>query len=178
MIKKISLSLALCGALVGAVLATPMAPGETRYFNFSRAAGGGVGGVVVYPSAAPSAGDTMSFEFFEGLNLTGNSLGVFTGDQSSHFFASPGFADGQFSLLARQLSGTPSLGDNNGDLVAMWLSSAGDYMGTTGAVAATDDRPAVVTPPTPSVPEPGSLLLASLAGLALMATRGRRPLAA
>lgn len=177
MFKKSMLGLALYSTLATTAQATLMASGEVRTFNFSAGTStSGATAVNFFPMAA-GAGE-MTLEFFDGLNLGGTNLGTFDWTVDSSWQSLAGLLDGTFSMRAAQTSGTPELGDDAGLINARWT-----YDDLTGSrprrviVAEAAGSATATVPPGGNVPEPGSLLLVALAGLALCATR-RRSMAA
>lgn len=168
MFKQSILGLALGLALAGAAGASPMTDGEVRLLNFSLSPGPG-GTYMTLGSFGYGSGHMM-IRFFGGLNLTGIDLGEFKllDDNTSGWHFLPDVLDGVFSV---QVTATnePSLGDDNGVVTAWIYNTQFDELASGASTVATDARPPAVS----GVPEPGSLLLAATAGLALTALRRR-----
>ena len=169
MIKKALVGLTLCGALAGACHASPMTDGEVRLYNFEA------GSLPFSPNGIGFAGwaanlpDYLSIEFFDGLNLTGGSLGPsYIMDATAAHLQLAGVLDGVFSMRVTAHGTSAAIGDV-GELEVMFQ---GDYRSAgIRSTAAIDGRTAT---PTGTVPEPGSLLLVALAGMAFGATRLRK----
>lgn len=174
MYKVSMLGLAMCTALAGMANASPMAAGEVRIYNVD---------VTPLPFVLHSwlvrrlnlPGDA-TIEVFGDLNQSGGTL--FTGlysfygaDLIKQVNTNPATLDGRFSL---KFSGTASDGDV-GDANGRFEFEFTDRKGINSFRQWI--TPTVLPPaPEPSandVPEPGSMLLVALAGLALGANRRR-----
>lgn len=167
MLKSSVLVLAIAGAFSGAANASPMTNGEVRLFNVDVVLQVPASYVMLGMISVPP-GASLTFEFFDGLNLTGSALGSF-GPYDSAWRSLPGLLDGTFSLRAT----AAVTGQNNPDFDMVPTFLDANYGPLVQAQATTAVDLSASTSSAAAVPEPGSLLLVTLAGLALGATRRR-----
>lgn len=184
MIKKSILGMALCAALSSASQAHTFSDGEVHLLNFSAPLAFAATTIMQSGSTIDYQNGMLSAEFFDDLNLTGRSLGTHSLGSNTYTSLAE-LLDGVFSVRLTA-SGAPRWDtfDTNAIAEFLWQRpgpdrlTPGDQFRISGTNAQ-DLRGADTSPSTGgTVPEPASLLLVSLAGLALGATRRRRALTA
>lgn len=152
--------------------------GESLIFNFAAPAATAVSFNIDYVASSGSPIGKVSF--FDLPNLGGGGGSAWLSSASGYnllnlpgwYISDTPLLDG-FSVLIEVTSGTFTVGRDGVDMLKAIYGLTPTGFDVVTATLGTDSR-ATTTPPTPpSVPEPSSLLLASLAGLALLGTRRR-----